>query len=209
MRHRQVDNFALGFVVGSNYVVGMIILSLSPWCSSWSSPAEPAGWRRWRQVLGCHARKTDECGCGSQCRDHHGAEAKIRREELQQEADFFGAMDGASKFVKGDAIAGIIITLINIFGGFVIGIWQLDMSLSDALQTYTILSVGDGLVAQIPALLVSTGTGILVTRAGTGESLGKDVVSQLTGFPKVVALASASLLVGLVPGIQCLFGYCQ
>ncbi|NLJ99962.1 MAG: flagellar biosynthesis protein FlhA [Clostridia bacterium] len=192
------------FVVGGNYVVGMIIFIIITVVqfvvitSGASRVAEVAA----RFTLDAMPGKQMSVDADLNAGIITEQEAKIRREELQQEADFFGAMDGASKFVKGDAIAGIIITLINIFGGFVIGIWQLDMSLSDALQTYTILSVGDGLVAQIPALLVSTGTGILVTRAGTGESLGKDVVSQLTGFPKVVALASASLfLVGLVPGI--------
>ncbi|RXM22151.1 EscV/YscV/HrcV family type III secretion system export apparatus protein, partial [Citrobacter sp. AAK_AS5] len=92
-------------------------------------------------------------------------EARTRRKEISMEADFYGAMDGASKFVRGDAIAGIIITLVNIGAGFIIGVAQQGMSMADAAQTYTILTVGDGLVGQIPALIISTGAGILVTRS--------------------------------------------
>ncbi|HHW08096.1 MAG TPA: flagellar biosynthesis protein FlhA [Clostridia bacterium] len=129
-------------------------------------------------------------------------EARERRKKLQREADFYGAMDGASKFVRGDAIAGIVITLINIGGGFIIGMWQHGMSLMDALRTYTILTVGDGLVTQIPALLVSTATGILVTRSSSGGSFGRELSTQLAGFPKVIGLAAVLLAVlGLVPGL--------
>jgi len=102
------------------------------------------------------------------------AEAKRRREKVQRESDFFGAMDGASKFVKGDAIAAIVIMIINIGGGFVIGMLQRDMDASQALQTYTLLTVGEGLVAQIPALLISTATGIIVTRSAAEGNLGSD-----------------------------------
>ena len=107
------------------------------------------------------------------------AEAKIRREKIQHEADFFGAMDGASKFVKGDAIAAIIIMMINIAGGFVIGMMQRNLEAVQALQTYTLLTVGEGLVSQIPALLISTATGLIVTRAGAEGNLGSDIVGQL------------------------------
>ncbi|NLC38534.1 MAG: flagellar biosynthesis protein FlhA, partial [Clostridia bacterium] len=132
-------------------------------------------------------------------------EARERRKRLQREADFFGAMDGASKFVRGDAIAGIVIIIINICGGFIIGVWQQDRTVMEALRLYTVLTVGDGLVNQIPALMVSTGTGILVTRAESGSSLGEDLSSQLTAFPRVIALAAVLLLVlGLVPGLPTL-----
>jgi len=130
------------------------------------------------------------------------AEARDKRRQLQREADFYGAMDGASKFVKGDAIAGIVITLINIGGGLVIGMWQLGMPAMEALRRYTLLTVGDGLVSQLPALLVSTATGILVTRAGASDSFGKDLSRQLTAFPRVLALAAGILVIlGLMPGL--------
>ncbi len=128
-------------------------------------------------------------------------EAKKRREEIQREADFYGAMDGASKFVRGDAIAGLIITFINIVGGLIIGVVQYKMSLSKAAKTYTILTVGDGLVSQIPALIVSTAAGILVSRAATESHLGADVIRQLTSYPRALFLASGVLFfAGLVPG---------
>ncbi|MDN5344687.1 MAG: flagellar biosynthesis protein FlhA [Clostridia bacterium] len=129
-------------------------------------------------------------------------EARARRRDLQREADFYGAMDGASKFVRGDAIAGLIITAINIVGGLAIGMWQLKMPFMEALQTYTRLTIGDGLVTQLPALMVSTGTGILVTRSGTLDSFGQEVIGQLTGFPRIAGLVAAILfLLGLLPGM--------
>lgn len=129
-------------------------------------------------------------------------EARAKRQELQREADFYGAMDGACKFVRGDAIAGIIITIINIVGGLAIGAWQLQMPLMDAVHTYTRLTIGDGLVSQIPALMVSTGTGLLVTRSGTIDNFGKEVVGQLSGYPRLGMLAAVALfLLGLLPGM--------
>ncbi|MEN6389704.1 MAG: flagellar biosynthesis protein FlhA [Syntrophomonas sp.] len=122
--------------------------------------------------------------------------ARQRRENIQREADFYGSMDGASKFVKGDAIAGIIIIIINITGGFIIGMIQRGMALSDAAQTYTILTVGDGLVTQIPALLISTATGIVVTRSASKDSLGTELGNQLFGHPRALAIA-AVILAGL------------
>ncbi|MTI48008.1 flagellar biosynthesis protein FlhA [Sporosalibacterium faouarense] len=122
-------------------------------------------------------------------------EARIRRKEIQQSADFYGAMDGASKFVKGDAIAGIIITLINISAGLVIGIVMNNMSFGEALNQYTLLTVGDGLVSQVPALLISTATGIVVTRAASDSNLGQDVLQQLFGQnPKVMFIISGVLI---------------
>jgi flagellar biosynthesis protein FlhA len=129
-------------------------------------------------------------------------QARDKRKKLQQEADFFGAMDGASKFVKGDAIAALIITAINILGGIVIGATMLGMSISDAATTYTRLTIGDGLVSQIPALLISTASGILVTRSGSDENLGDLAMSQLTAFPKVLGIATAVLIfLTLIPGL--------
>ncbi|ABI68187.1 flagellar biosynthesis protein FlhA [Syntrophomonas wolfei] len=121
--------------------------------------------------------------------------ARSRRENIQREADFYGAMDGASKFVKGDAIAGIIIIIINIVGGFIIGMAQKGMSWDEALQVYTLLTVGDGLVTQIPALLISTATGIVVTRSASKLSLGQEMTTQLFAYPKAMGLAAVILLV--------------
>ncbi|MBB6630467.1 flagellar biosynthesis protein FlhA [Clostridium algidicarnis] len=129
-------------------------------------------------------------------------QAKDRRKKLQQEADFYGAMDGASKFVKGDAIAGIIVTIINILGGIIIGVVMLKMDASTAAKTFVSLTVGDGLVSQIPALLISTASGILVTRSGSEENFGNVIIKQLTAFPKVLALASATLFFfAIIPGL--------
>jgi len=129
-------------------------------------------------------------------------EAKQRRGEIAREADFYGAMDGASKFVRGDAIAGILITLINIIGGFVIGIAINGMTLSDALRTYSLLSIGDGLVTQIPALLVSTASGIIVTRAAATSDMGTDLTRQLTRKPRAIMVAASVLLLfGFLPGM--------
>lgn len=129
-------------------------------------------------------------------------EARNRRERLQREADFYGAMDGASKFVKGDALAGLVIIFINIIGGFIIGMIKHGMSVSEALETYTILTIGDGLVTQIPALLVSTATGILVTRSTSDNSFGTDLSKQFLSFPKVNGLVAAMFIVmGFMPGM--------
>lgn len=130
------------------------------------------------------------------------AMAKKRRQDLQAEADFYGAMDGASKFVKGDAIAGIIVTIINIIGGIIIGVMFNGMDAGTAAQTYTKLTVGDGLVSQVPALLISTASGILVTRSGNDETFGDTVSNQLTAFPVATGIASAIMLfLGLVPNM--------
>ncbi|MGL4730162.1 MAG: flagellar biosynthesis protein FlhA [Clostridium sp.] len=129
-------------------------------------------------------------------------EARIRRNNLQKEADFYGAMDGASKFVKGDAIAGIIITIINIVAGIIIGVLMNGMAAGEAAAKYTILTVGDGLVSQIPALLISTSSGILVTRSGSDENFGKQLGGQLTAFPIVIAMASVVLVIlSIIPGM--------
>lgn len=129
-------------------------------------------------------------------------EARQRRTEIEREADFYGAMDGAAKFVKGDAIAGIVVTIINILGGFAVGVGQLGLPFAEAAQRYTLLTVGDGLVTQIPALLISTATGIIITRAASEANMGHDVSFQLLSEPKVLGTAAAVLfLFGFAPGL--------
>jgi flagellar biosynthesis protein FlhA len=129
-------------------------------------------------------------------------QAKTRREEVAQEADFYGAMDGASKFVRGDAVAGILILVINIVGGLSIGMVQHDLAFSAALENYTLLTIGDGLVAQIPSLLLSTAAAIIVTRVNSAQDMGQQVVEQMFAEPKALAVASGILLsLGLVPGM--------
>jgi flagellar biosynthesis protein FlhA len=129
-------------------------------------------------------------------------EARARREEVRAEADFYGSMDGASKFVRGDAIAGILIVFINILGGLAIGTLQHDLALSTAARHYTLLTIGDGLVAQIPALLTSTAVAILVTRMSRAQDMGQEVMRQVAGQPRVLFVAAGLLaLLGLIPGM--------
>src|SRR5262245_36938662 len=133
------------------------------------------------------------------------AQARERRRRIEQEADFYGAMDGASKFVRGDAIAAVLITLINVIGGFAIGIMQKGMSVPEALQRFTLLSIGDGLVSQVPALITSTAAGVLVTRAATKDALGTELSKQLLLFPRALMILTGMLLVlALVPGLPML-----
>jgi flagellar biosynthesis protein FlhA len=130
------------------------------------------------------------------------ADARNRRMAIAKEADFYGAMDGASKFVRGDAIACILITAVNIIGGFIIGVVMQDLSMTEALKTYTLLSVGDGLVTQIPALIVSTSAGIVVTRSAAESNLGRDLTKQLTYQPRAIMVASGVIFAfGIVPGM--------
>ena len=180
------------FVIGGNYVVGIIIFLIII-IIQFMVITSGAG-----RVSEVSARFTLDAMPGKQMSIDadlnsgliNEAEAKIRRRDLQLEADFYGAMDGASKFVKGDAIAGIIVTVINIIGGIIIGVAMLNMEFGQAATTYVNLTVGDGLVSQIPALLISTASGILVTRSGTSENFGTVVTKQLTAFPIALALAS-------------------
>jgi len=133
------------------------------------------------------------------------AEAQRRRRNLEKEAGFYGAMDGASKFVKGDAIAGILILLINIVGGLVIGVLQHKLPWSQALQTYTLLTIGDGIVTQVPALVIAVGTGIIVTRSASDGNLSRQALRQVTSFPKTLVLVAAALAgLLLLPGIPAL-----
>ena len=129
-------------------------------------------------------------------------EAKRRRSKIEREADFYGAMDGASKFVRGDAIAGIIITAVNIVVGLMVGVLQHSMSFADAAKTYTLLTIGDGLVSQVPALIISTAAGMVVSRAGGNNGLSSELSSQITGHPKAMYICAGLLLVmSLVPGM--------
>lgn len=129
-------------------------------------------------------------------------EAKKRRAEVTQEADFYGSMDGASKFVRGDAVAGLLIMVINVVGGLLVGVIQHGMPLGSAAETYTLLTIGDGLVAQIPALVISTAAGVIVTRVSTDQDVGEQMVSQLFNNPRVMLLSAGVLgLIGLVPGM--------
>ncbi|MFK2878591.1 flagellar biosynthesis protein FlhA [Rhodanobacter hydrolyticus] len=129
-------------------------------------------------------------------------QARDRRQEVREEADFYGSMDGASKFVRGDATAGILILLINIVGGFFVGVMQHGLSASEAAQTYTLLTIGDGLVAQVPALMLSVATAIIVTRVSKAQDMGRQLAGQVFGQPRALAVAAAVLVVmGLIPGM--------
>ncbi|KFX21775.1 flagellar biosynthesis protein FlhA [Pectobacterium betavasculorum] len=129
-------------------------------------------------------------------------EAKKRRAEVTQESDFYGSMDGASKFVRGDAVAGLIIMVINIVGGLIVGVVQHNMPIGQAAESYTLLTIGDGLVAQIPALIISTAAGVIVTRVSTDQDVGQQMVTQLFNNPRVMVLSAAVIgLIGLVPGM--------
>src|SRR5690606_31642512 len=121
------------------------------------------------------------------------------------ESDFYGAMDGASKFVKGDAMASVVITLINLLGGFVIGVVQRGLSIDEAISTYSLLTVGDGLVSQIPALLISVASGIIVTRAATEGDMGSDLLLQFSRQRGALRLGGVAIvLIGLIPGLPTL-----
>lgn len=192
------------FVVGGDYVVGMVVFIIIT-VIQFVVITNGAG-----RVAEVAARFTLDAMPGKQMSIDaefnagliNEKEARDRRKRLQREADFFGAMDGASKFVRGDAIAGIVIIMINILGGLVIGMAQKNMQLLDAVQTYTILTIGDGLVSQVPALLISTAAGIMVTRSTSDASFGKDLSVQFSNFPKVLMLAAIVLFIlGLIPAM--------
>jgi flagellar biosynthesis protein FlhA len=131
--------------------------------------------------------------------------AKERRKALEDESGFFGAMDGASKFVRGDAVAGLLVVFINIIGGIIIGVVQQNLSFAEAAHTYTLLTVGDGLVTQVPALIVSTAAGLLVSKASVSGAADKALMKQLSGYPQALGMSAAVMLVlGLLPGIPML-----
>ncbi len=193
-----------GFVVKGNYVVGFIIFLILV-IIQFVVITKGAG-----RIAEVAARFTLDAMPGKQMAidaDLNAGlisddEARKRREDISREADFYGAMDGASKFVRGDAIAGILITIINIIGGLIIGMVQLGMQPNQALHTYTMLTVGDGLVSQIPALVISTASGVIVTRAASETNLGQDIMRQFTGYPRAIMVASVVLIIfGIVPGM--------
>jgi flagellar biosynthesis protein FlhA len=192
------------FVVRGNYVVGLVIFLILV-LINFIVITKGAG-----RIAEVAARFTLDAMPGKQMAIDaelnagiiNEGEARARRRKVEQEADFYGAMDGASKFVRGDAIAAILITLINVLGGFAIGIMQKGMTVGESLQRFTLLSIGDGLVSQIPALITSTAAGILVTRAAAKEELGKELTKQLLAYPRVLAILTAMLVVfALVPGL--------
>lgn len=192
------------FVIGGNYVVGLVIFLILI-VINFLVITKGAG-----RIAEVAARFTLDAMPGRQMSIDADlsaglideAEARRRREEINHYADFYGSMDGAAKFVRGDAIAGLVITAINLVGGFTIGLLQRGMSASEALATYSSLSVGDGLVTQIPALVVSTSAGILVTYGSRGLTMAPAIASQLTRSPRTIWVASAILAVfALVPGL--------
>lgn len=192
------------FIVGGNYTVGLVVFTILV-VINFVVVTKGAG-----RVAEVAARFTLDAMPGKQMSIDadlnagliNEADARRRRREITEEADFYGSMDGASKFVRGDAIAAVIITLVNILGGLAIGVLQQGMSPGLAAQTYTVLTVGEGLVAQIPALIVSTAAGIVVTRAASDMDLGGAMTKQLLMSPKPVGIAAGILLaLGLVPGL--------
>jgi len=200
----KVINAFGNFVVGGNYVVGAIVFLILV-IINFVVITKGAG-----RIAEVTARFTLDAMPGKQMSIDADLntglideeEARARRKIISQEADFHGSMDGASKFVRGDAIAGLVITLINIIAGFAIGVFQSGMTLSDAAQSYTLLTVGDGLVTQIPALIVSTSAGIVVSRSASGLNLGTEMASQLLSKPRAIAIAAAVLFcLGIVPGL--------
>ena len=195
------------FVVGGNYVVGLIVFIILV-VVNFVVITKGAG-----RIAEVAARFTLDAMPGKQMSidaDLNAGlideeEARQRRREISREAEYYGAMDGANKFVRGDAIAGIIITLINIIAGFAIGVFQNGLSFSEAAQNYTLLTVGDGLVSQVPALIISTAAGIVVSRAGSESNLGLEIGAQLLTRPRALAVAAAILFIfALIPGLPTL-----
>jgi len=192
------------FVVGGNYAVGMVVFTVLV-IINFVVITKGAG-----RISEVSARFTLDAMPGRQMAidaDLNAgiitqAEAIVRRQEVREEADFYGAMDGASKFVRGDAVAGILIVFINLFGGTIIGAAQHGMSLADAGRTYALLTIGDGLVAQIPALLLSVAVAILVTRVSRPHDMSQQIMTQVLGQPKALGVTSGILtLLGIIPGM--------
>ncbi len=192
------------FVVGGNYAVGLIVFFILV-IINFIVITKGAG-----RIAEVGARFTLDAMPGKQMSIDadlnagiiNEREARTRREEIAREADFYGAMDGASKFVRGEAVAGVLIMVINIIGGFVIGVFQNGMDILSAAQTFTILTVGDGLITQIPALIISTAAGMIVTRAASSSNLGKEIAGQMFVHPRAIYAAAGILFaLGLVPGL--------
>ena len=192
------------FVIGGNYAVGLVVFSILV-IINFVVVTKGAG-----RVSEVSARFTLDAMPGKQMAidaDLNSGiidqdQAKLRREEIASEADFYGSMDGASKFVRGDAVAGILILIINIVGGFAIGMGQHDMQASDAIRNYTLLTIGDGLVAQIPSLLLSSATAIIITRDSRSHDIGEQITKQMFGNTKVIWVTAAIVgLLGAIPGM--------
>ena len=194
-----------GFVIGDNLVVGIIVflIILVIQFMVITKGAERVAEVSARFTLDAMPGKQMAIDADLNTGVIDELQARERREEIQRESDFHGAMDGASKFIKGDAIAGIIITIINIVGGLIIGVVTLDRPIGEVAQIYVLATIGDGLVSQIPALLVSTASGIIVTRSGNGETtFGTEVTSQIFGNPFVLIMTGSLLMVmSLIPGL--------
>ena len=192
------------FVVGGNYLVGIIVFLILI-AINFMVITKGAG-----RIAEVAARFTLDALPGKQMSidaDLNAGlidekEARERRDLISREAEYYGSMDGANKFVRGDAVAGIIITLINIIGGLAVGVFQNSMSFGQAAENYTLLTIGDGLVTQVPALIISTAAGIIVSRAGNESSLGTEIASQILYQPRAIAIAAGVLFCfGLVPGL--------
>jgi len=192
------------FVIGNNYVIGLIVFIILV-VINFVVITKGSG-----RVAEVAARFTLDALPGKQMSidaDLNAGliteeDARNRRKEIESEADFYGAMDGASKFVRGDAIAGIVITIVNILGGLLVGVLQKDMTLANAAQNYTMLTVGDGLVSQIPALIISTAAGIVVTRSSSSQNMGTMIAAQLFAKPRALYTVGGIIgLFGLVPGL--------
>ena len=192
------------FVVGGNYIVGFIVFSVLVLINfivitkGATRVAEVAA----RFTLDAMPGKQMSIDADLNAGLISDMDAKRRRHEIENEANFYGAMDGASKFVRGDAIAGIIIVLVNLVGGLIVGVLQQNMAIADAARTYSLLTIGDGLVTQVPALVVSTAAGMLVTRTAGSNDLGEQIRGQVFGQPKAIAIASVMLFTfALIPGM--------
>jgi flagellar biosynthesis protein FlhA len=196
------------FVVGGNFVIGIIVFSILV-IINFMVITKGAG-----RVAEVAARFTLDSMPGKQMAVDadlnagliDDAQAKQRRAEILQDANFYGAMDGSSKFVKGDAVAAILITLVNIIGGFLIGVFQHNMTVSDSASTFTILTIGDGLVGQVPALIISTATGIMITRSSSdGDNFAEGTIKQMMGNAKIMLIVGAIMVMfALVPGLPTL-----
>ncbi|RLB05508.1 MAG: flagellar biosynthesis protein FlhA [Deltaproteobacteria bacterium] len=191
------------FVVGGNYLVGMVvfvilvIVNFVVITKGTERIAEVAARFTLDSMPGKQMSIDADLNAGLIGED----EARKRREEIAREADFYGTMDGASKFVRGDAIAGILITLVNIFGGLLIGVLQNHMDIHTALQNYTLLTVGDGLVSQIPALIISTSAGVVMSRAASGATMGKEFAKQFSFQPRLLIVGALIIFgISLIPG---------
>jgi flagellar biosynthesis protein FlhA len=200
---KVIESFG-DFVIGGNYAVGLVVFAILV-IINFVVVTKGAG-----RVSEVSARFTLDAMPGKQMAidaDLNAGlcsqdEARLRRSEVSQEADFYGSMDGASKFVRGDAIAGILILFINMIGGLLIGIFQHDLAAGVAMKNYTLLTIGDGLVAQIPSLVLSTATAIIVTRVSTSESMSSQVFSQMFNDPRALIVSAVIMgLIGVIPGM--------